>query len=81
MDFYYKQFPAREHEPDGVQRLGAVLVPERAAGQLVIVVVVALDTKPDTQTPNPKYPDPDPKYPNPHYPISRSDRKSYYPNL
>jgi hypothetical protein len=40
-----------------------------------------LGTKPDTRTPNPKYPDPDPKYPNPHYPISCSDSKSYYPNL
>jgi hypothetical protein len=40
-----------------------------------------LGTKPDTRTPNPKYPDPDPKYPNPHYPNSCSDSESYYPNL
>jgi hypothetical protein len=38
-------------------------------------------TKPDTRTPNLKYPDPDPKYLNPHYPISNSDSESYYPNL
>jgi hypothetical protein len=56
------------------------------ASQRLLVVLarcryISLGRKPDTRTPNPKYPHPNLKNPNPQYPKSNSGSECYYPNL